>query len=112
MLPVTNGAKETRRQIFVYTLVLVPLTLAPFAVGFSGLPYAYAATLLGAVFLQRVWAVLRDRQDDEGTSLTGMRRRGRPSNTRSTTCSPCSARWPSTASSDERGGEQPARTET
>ncbi len=70
MLPVTNGAKETRRQIFVYTLVLVPLTLAPFAAGFSGVPYAVAATLLGAVFLQRVWAVLRDRQDEEGTSLT------------------------------------------
>jgi len=70
MLPVTNGAKETRRQIFLYTLVLVPLTLAPYAVGFSGVSYAVAAALLGLIFLQRVWAVLRDRQDAQGTSLT------------------------------------------
>ena len=62
--------EETQRQIFIYTLVLVPLTLAPFAVGFSGVPYAIAATLLGAMFLRRVWAVLRDRQDAQGTSLT------------------------------------------
>ena len=54
MLPVVTGAKETRRQIFIYTLVLVPLTLAPSSLGFSGVLYAVAAALLGAVFLQRV----------------------------------------------------------
>ncbi len=36
MLPVVAGAKETRRQILLYTLVLVPLSLVPFFVGFSG----------------------------------------------------------------------------
>ncbi len=36
MLPVVAGARETRRQIMLYTLVLVPLTLAPFFMGFSG----------------------------------------------------------------------------
>ncbi|HVZ08787.1 heme o synthase [Rhodopila sp.] len=71
MLPVTNGARETRRQIFAYTLILVPLTLAPWLVGFSGTPYAVAAFLLGAVFIQRMWAVLRDRQDADGVSQTG-----------------------------------------
>ena len=29
MLPVVAGAKETRRQIVLYTLLLVPLSLAP-----------------------------------------------------------------------------------
>ena len=29
MLPVTNGAKETRRQILLYTLLLAPFGLAP-----------------------------------------------------------------------------------
>ncbi len=70
MLPVTNGAKETRWQIFLYTLVLVPLSLAPWLVGFSGLPYAVSATLLGGLFIWHAWATLRDSQDAQGISLT------------------------------------------
>jgi heme o synthase len=71
MLPVVAGAKETRRQILLYTLILVPLTLAPFFMGFSGLPYGIVAGLLGAVFLQRAYRVMTDRQDAGGNSLTG-----------------------------------------
>jgi protoheme IX farnesyltransferase len=70
MLPVVAGARETRRQIFIYTLVLVPLTLLPVAIGFSGLLYGVAAALLGTVFIQRVYATLTDRQDENGISLT------------------------------------------
>lgn len=70
MLPVTNGAKETRWQIFVYTLVLVPVSLAPWLVGFSGLSYAAAAAVLGALFIWHAWATLRDAQDADGVSLT------------------------------------------
>jgi protoheme IX farnesyltransferase len=70
MLPVVAGAKETRRQIVLYSLLLVPLSLAPWAVGFSGPVYAIAAAILGAGFLLCVWRVARDRQDPTGVSLT------------------------------------------
>jgi protoheme IX farnesyltransferase len=70
MLPVVAGAKETRRQILWYTIVLVPLTLVPYMMGFSGLPYGLTAGLLGLVFLERVYRVVTDRQDAEGNSLT------------------------------------------
>jgi protoheme IX farnesyltransferase len=70
MLPVTAGARETRRQIFLYTIVLVPLTLVPVMIGFSGVAYAVVASGLGLVFLQRVFLTLRDRQDATGVSLT------------------------------------------
>jgi heme o synthase len=70
MLPVIAGAKETRRQILLYTVILIPLTLVPFMMGFSGLPYGVAAGLLGLVFLQRTYRVITDRQDDQGNSLT------------------------------------------
>jgi heme o synthase len=70
MLPVVAGAKETRRQILLYSLLLVPLTLVPFGMGFSGTPYGIAAGILGAVFLQRVYCVVTDRQDEAGVSLT------------------------------------------
>ena len=70
MLPVVAGARETRRQILLYTIVLVPLTLIPFLMGFSGLLYGVSAGLLGLVFLQRVYRVVTDRQDAQGNSLT------------------------------------------
>ncbi len=70
MLPVVAGAKETRRQILLYTIVLVPLTLVPYMIGFSRIPYGLTAGLLGLVFLERVYRVLTDQQDLKGNSLT------------------------------------------
>jgi protoheme IX farnesyltransferase len=70
MLPVVAGAKETRRQILLYTLILVPLTLAPYLLGFSGIPYGVTAAVLGLLFLERVYRVVTDEQDSAGNSLT------------------------------------------
>ena len=73
MLPVTHGARETRRQVLLYTLLLVPLTFAPWALGFAGPVYGAAAGLLGAGFLRHAWAVWTDDQDPAGRSRTGDR---------------------------------------
>jgi protoheme IX farnesyltransferase len=70
MLPVVAGAKETRRQILLYTLILVPLTLVPYLLGFSGMPYGVTAAVLGLLFLERVYRVVTDEQDSAGNSLT------------------------------------------
>src|SRR5580658_9027797 len=70
MLPVVAGARETRRQIVLYSLVLVPLTMVPWLLGFSGPVYAVAAAVLGLGFLVSVWRVATDRQDATGVSLT------------------------------------------
>ncbi|MFN3744926.1 MAG: heme o synthase [Hyphomicrobiaceae bacterium] len=58
MLPVVAGEKETRRQILIYSALLVPLAVAPAAIGLGGALYAIVATALGAVFLSlayRLW---------------------------------------------------------
>jgi protoheme IX farnesyltransferase len=73
MLPVVAGARETRRQILIYTVVLVTVSLAPVALGFAGALYGAAAVLLGAGFLRHALAILRERQDEAGVSLTGDR---------------------------------------
>ena len=70
MLPVVAGAKETRRQIVIYTLLLVPLSLAPWLLGFSGLVYGLSAAALGVGFIVSVWRVATDRQDASGVSQT------------------------------------------
>ena len=51
MLPVVRGERETLRQIVVYTLVLIAVTLLPFAWGPLGAAYAVAALALGGTFL-------------------------------------------------------------
>ncbi|WP_414656113.1 heme o synthase [Ferrovibrio sp.] len=64
MLPVVAGARETRRQILIYSLLLVPLTLAPWALGLAGPLYGSVAALLGAIFLLlalRIWRSETDR---------------------------------------------------
>jgi len=51
MLPVVRGERETLRQIVGYTLVLIAVTLLPFAWGTLGIGYAVAALALGGTFL-------------------------------------------------------------
>jgi protoheme IX farnesyltransferase len=70
MLPVVAGRRATRRQIVLYTCVLVPFSLAPWALGLAGPIYGISAALLGAGFLAASLFVLFDRQDETGHSLT------------------------------------------
>jgi protoheme IX farnesyltransferase len=60
MLPVVRGDRETARQIVWYSIVLVGVTLLPFAWRTAGVLYLAAALLLGAVFLRLAWRLRRD----------------------------------------------------
>jgi protoheme IX farnesyltransferase len=53
MLPVVKGDVATRRQILVYTLILVPLGVAPYALGYAGALYGLTALVTGKVFVER-----------------------------------------------------------
>jgi protoheme IX farnesyltransferase len=52
MLPVTHGIHYTQVMIVLYTAALVAVTLMPYALRMSGLPYLVAALVLGALFLR------------------------------------------------------------
>ncbi len=71
MLPVVAGEKETRRQILIYSLLLVPATLAPVAVGMSGTLYGVTAVLLGGWLLRHAIRVLRDDTDRSARPMFG-----------------------------------------
>ena len=60
MLPVVRGDDETARQIVLYSLVLVGVTLLPFAWHTAGVLYLAAALLLGALFLRLAWRLRRE----------------------------------------------------
>jgi len=65
MLPVVAGQGETRRQILIYSSILVPLTLAPWASGLAGNAYGVGAALLGVGFLAMVVRVHRAGDGDD-----------------------------------------------
>jgi protoheme IX farnesyltransferase len=67
MMPVVHGEAETRRQIVLYTVLLVVLTLLPVAFGFFGLLYGLAALALGGAFL--ALAVRLQRRADRAAAL-------------------------------------------
>ena len=51
MLPVVKGASNTRLQILIYTILLLPVTLLPTAFGTGGYIYTAIAAVGGVVFL-------------------------------------------------------------
>ena len=50
MLPVVAGGDETRRQILIYSFLLVPVAIAPVFIGLAGALYGLASLVAGAVF--------------------------------------------------------------
>jgi protoheme IX farnesyltransferase len=64
MMPVVAGAASTRRQIFIYSLLFVPICLLPAFTGLGGLPYLSVAAAGGLVFLILAWRVMRSRAGD------------------------------------------------
>ena len=60
MLPVVAGARETKRQMLVYTLMLWPGSLAPWLLGLAGPVYAVCAGVLSLMFTGTAIRVWRD----------------------------------------------------
>jgi protoheme IX farnesyltransferase len=59
MAPLVWGETETKRQMFWYTLILIPLTLLPYCFHALGLVYFVSALVLNAVFLGELIRVMR-----------------------------------------------------
>jgi protoheme IX farnesyltransferase len=66
MLPVVAGPAETRRQIVIYSLLFVPLAVAPYFIGMAGLAYLAVSAIGGAVFLKYAFDVRRITEGREG----------------------------------------------
>jgi protoheme IX farnesyltransferase len=65
MMPNVRGAKSTRLQIFVYSLLLAAVSLAPVITGLGGTIYAFAALLLNVGFLALAFKVWRSRAGEK-----------------------------------------------
>ena len=63
MLPVVAGARETKRQMLLYALVLMPVAAAPWPLGLAGPFYGAASLALSAIFVGAALRVCRDETD-------------------------------------------------
>src|SRR6478752_1802247 len=62
MLPVVAGTAETKRQILIYCVLLVPISILPWALGFAGAIYGATAGMSGATII--LLAIQLYRSDD------------------------------------------------
>ncbi len=62
MLPVVSGELYTKKQIMLYTLLMVPVTILPWYLGFAGIVYGVTAAVLGGMFIWLSYALLSDKQ--------------------------------------------------
>jgi protoheme IX farnesyltransferase len=64
MLPVVYGEKQTSKQIFLYTLIMLPVTLLlVFPLHVMGGFYAVSALILGVVFIAKAWQLTQNPTD-------------------------------------------------
>ncbi|NER28722.1 MAG: protoheme IX farnesyltransferase, partial [Symploca sp. SIO1C4] len=64
MLPVVAGEESTTRQIWFYTLIVVPASLLlVYPLGASGVIYGVIAVILGAIFIKKAWLLLQNPGD-------------------------------------------------
>jgi protoheme IX farnesyltransferase len=62
MLPVVAGAAETKRQILIYCVLLVSISILPWLLGFAGAIYGATAGMFGATII--LLAIQLYRSDD------------------------------------------------
>ena len=46
MLPLTNGIENTKKNIFIYSILMLPVVIAPYAIGFAGYTYLVTSLIL------------------------------------------------------------------
>lgn len=63
MLPVTHGERHTLLQMVLYTILLIAVSVLPFATGMSGAMYLVGTLILGGIFLAYVVRLFRRYSD-------------------------------------------------
>ncbi|WP_431861192.1 heme o synthase [Azospirillum sp.] len=71
MLPVVEGPDATKRQMLLYTLLLLPTAVAPFVLGIAGYAYLAGAVVLGLLFVLCAVRVLKATDDKPAKQMFG-----------------------------------------
>jgi protoheme IX farnesyltransferase len=68
MLPVVAGKAATKRQILIYSALLVPASALPWALGFAGAVYGATALVCGAILVALAFRLRRSSEADRRAS--------------------------------------------
>jgi heme o synthase len=68
MLPVVAGRAATTRQIAMYSVLLLPISLLPWGLGFAGAIYGLTAAVCGVILVGLAWQLDRSRHADRGAA--------------------------------------------
>ena len=63
MLPVVSGIKTTKINIFVYSIILFFISIAPYFFGYFGLTYFISSLLLGSYYVYLCYRLLTDKNE-------------------------------------------------
>ena len=64
MLPITSGIKTTKFNIFIYSIILFPISLSPYFLNFSGLLYLILATAIGGYYIIIAYKLLKEKNSN------------------------------------------------
>jgi protoheme IX farnesyltransferase len=73
MLPVVRGVPETTRQIGLYTILLVAISMILWSVAHMGAIYLVSAVVLGAIFLRQAYVLWRQGTSPERSTAQAIR---------------------------------------
>jgi protoheme IX farnesyltransferase len=73
MLPVVRGIPETTRQIGLYTILMVAISLVLWSVARMGAIYLVAAVVLGVLFLRQAYGLWRQGSSEEASTAGAIR---------------------------------------
>jgi protoheme IX farnesyltransferase len=68
MLSVVSGSAATKRQILIYSALLVPTSVLPWAIGFAGAVYGATAAICGAILVVLAFQLRRSSEADRSAA--------------------------------------------
>ena len=61
ILPITSGIKTTKYNIFIYAIILFPVSISPYFLNFSGLFYLTSATIMSGYYILISYKLLKEK---------------------------------------------------
>ena len=61
MLPITSGIKTTKYNIFIYAIILFPVSISPYFLNFYGLFYLTSATIMSGYYILISYKLLKEK---------------------------------------------------
>ena len=61
MLPITSGVKTTKLNIFIYALILFPVSISPFILNYSGKFYLFSSLILSGYYVLISYKLFKER---------------------------------------------------